>query len=312
MEGIDGIDLSDDDASALAAKRLGGTFADVSVATDNGDFTRDHNVEGTIQSVDKGVAATVEVVELSFGDRVIHIEGGNEKFSDLLQFVEAVNTRSGFLGDAFPLLDESMENIGMFGMNLFEKVFDDFFFLARAGCVDPTVAVFEFITFVKEESDVASVIDDELGSESLGVEDGFPSAVPVLLKSFPFPSENGNTRCGDGGGRLILGGENIAARPTNIGPELDERFDQNSSLNRHVEGARDANTGEGLALGILFANGHETGHFLFCDLNFFASEFSQGNIFDFVFGGGFRGFGYFCFWFEGCSGHGEDLLLGLI
>lgn len=38
LEGIDGIDLSDDDASALAAKRLGGTFADVSVATDNGDF----------------------------------------------------------------------------------------------------------------------------------------------------------------------------------------------------------------------------------------------------------------------------------
>ena len=171
------------------------------------------------------MAATVEIVELSFGDRVIYIEGGNEKFPDLLQFVEAVNTRGGFLGDAFPLLDEGMENIGMFRMNLLQKIFDDLLLFARAGGIDPTIAVFEFITFVQEKGDIAPVIDDELGSKTLGVEDRFPSTVPVLLERFPFPSENGDARSGDGGGRLVLGGEDIAARPANVGPELDKCFD---------------------------------------------------------------------------------------
>ena len=40
-------------------------------------------------------------------------------------------------------------------MNLFEKIFDDLFFFAGAGGIDPTIAVFEFISFVKEEGDIA-------------------------------------------------------------------------------------------------------------------------------------------------------------
>ena len=111
----------------------------------------------------------------------------------------------GFFGYAFPLFDKGMENIGMFGMNLFEKVFNDLFLFAGAGGIDPTIAVFEFISFVKEESDVAPVINDELGSKALGVDDGFPSAVPVLLESFTFPSEDGDTCCCNGGRGLVLG-----------------------------------------------------------------------------------------------------------
>ena len=78
-----------------------------------------------------------------------------------------------------------------------------------------------------------------------------------------------------------------------------------------MQGARDANTGEGFALGILFADGHETGHFLFRDLDFFPSEFRQRDILHFVFGGGFGCFGCFGFWFEGGSGHGGVLLVGV-
>ena len=135
-----------------------------------------------------------------------------------------------------------MENIGMFSMNLFEKVFNDLFLFAGAGGIDPTIAVFEFISFVKEEGDVAPVIDDELGSKALGVDDGFPRAIPVLLESFTFPSEDGNAGSCNRSGGLILGRENIATGPPNIGSEGNESFDEDCGLNRHMQGTSYADT----------------------------------------------------------------------
>ncbi len=38
LEGVDRIDLGDDDSGALAAEGLGGAFAYVSIAADDGDF----------------------------------------------------------------------------------------------------------------------------------------------------------------------------------------------------------------------------------------------------------------------------------
>jgi hypothetical protein len=45
LEGVDGIDLGDDDARALAAQRLRAALADVAVAADDGDLAGDHDVE---------------------------------------------------------------------------------------------------------------------------------------------------------------------------------------------------------------------------------------------------------------------------
>ena len=39
LEGVDGIDLRDDDACSLSAKGLGAPLADIAVAADNGDLT---------------------------------------------------------------------------------------------------------------------------------------------------------------------------------------------------------------------------------------------------------------------------------
>lgn len=68
LEGVDRIDLGDDDARALATEGLGGAFADVAIATDDSDFARDHDIESAIETIDEGVTATVEVIELGFGD----------------------------------------------------------------------------------------------------------------------------------------------------------------------------------------------------------------------------------------------------
>jgi len=70
-----------------------------------------------------------------------------------------------------------------------------------------------------------------------------------------------------------------------------------------VQGAGHADTGEGLVLGILLTDGHQTGHFLFSDLNFFAAEFGEGEVLDLeVAGLGAAGFGGFRG--EGGGAHG--------
>ena len=52
LQSVDGIDLGDDDARALAAQRLRATFADVAVTTNYGDLAGKHHIERAIQSVD--------------------------------------------------------------------------------------------------------------------------------------------------------------------------------------------------------------------------------------------------------------------
>lgn len=77
LESIDRIDFGHDHAGSLASQGLGGTFSDIAVSTYHSHFTRDHHIEGTIQSVDKGVTTAVQVVELRFGDGIIDVECGN-------------------------------------------------------------------------------------------------------------------------------------------------------------------------------------------------------------------------------------------
>ena len=278
LEGVDGIDFGNDDAGTLAAERLGRAFADVAIAADDSDFARDHNVEGAVESVDEGVTATVEVVELGLGDRVVDVESGDEKFADLLQFIEAMDSSGSFLGYAFPLFDHFVENSWRFGVNFFKKVFNDLLFFAGAGGIDPAVAVFEFIAFVKEEGDVAPVIDDELRAFALGVDDRLPGAVPVLLEGFALPSEDGNASGCDGGSGLILSGENIATGPADISAKGDESLDEDSGLDGHVKGTSHTDASERLGFGMLVADRHQSGHFLLGDNDFFATELGEGDI----------------------------------
>ena len=189
-----------------------------------------------------------------------------------------MNSGGGFLGYALPLFDHFMKNGGGFGVNFFKKILNDLFFFARAGGIDPAVSVFELIAFVEEESDVAPVIDDELRAFSLGVDDGFPGAIPVLLEGFALPSEDGNASRGDGGGGLILSRENIATGPTDIGSEGDKGFNEHSGLDGHMEGASHTDASEGLGFGMLVTDRHQPGHFLFGDDDFLATESSERDI----------------------------------
>ena len=51
----------------------------------------------------------------------------------------------------------------------------------------------------------------------------------------------------DRGGGVVLGGEDVAGGPADLGAERDQRLDEHGGLDRHVQRAGDAGAGERLA-----------------------------------------------------------------
>src|SRR5205823_6175050 len=64
LQGVDRIDLCNDDARSKAAQRVRTALAHVAVAAYHADFARNHHVGGPLDAIGQGLAATVEVVEL--------------------------------------------------------------------------------------------------------------------------------------------------------------------------------------------------------------------------------------------------------
>ena len=74
LQGADRVDLCDPHCGPEASQGLGATLAHVSVAQDERDLARDHDVGGPLDAVHEGFAAPVEVVEFRFGNTVIDID----------------------------------------------------------------------------------------------------------------------------------------------------------------------------------------------------------------------------------------------
>ena len=55
-------------------------------------------------------------------------------------------------------------------------------------------------------------------------------------------------------------------------PKFHQGLDQNRSLNRHVQGAGDAGTLEGLLAAVLLTQRHQTGHLGLGDVELLATE----------------------------------------
>jgi len=97
LEGVDGVNLCDDDTAAEATERLGAALADITVSGDDSDLTAQHDVGGALDSVDEGFTATVQVVELGLGHTVVDVDGWNLKLSLLEHFVQVVDSGGGLL-----------------------------------------------------------------------------------------------------------------------------------------------------------------------------------------------------------------------
>lgn len=107
---------------------------------------------------------------------------------------------------------------------------------------------------------------------------------PVFVEGFALLGEDGRAARGDRGGGVVLRREDVAARPTHFGAEGEKGFDQNGRLNGHVKRPGNAGALERLRGGVLTADGHETGHFHFGNLNFLTAPVGKTEVRD----GGFN------------------------
>lgn len=255
LEGVDGVNLSDENAGTHAVQGLSATLSDVTVAGNNGDLSSDHDIGSTLDTVNERLTATVQVVEFRLGDGVIDVDGRDEQLAILEHFVQVVNTSGSLLRETVAALEH-----------------------LRVLAVDKRGQI---TTVIKDKVELLSILE----SAELLLQ-----APVVLLFGLTLPGKDRDTGSGNGSGSMILGGEDVAAGPGDLGSESSQGFDKDSSLDGHVETTRNASTLQGLISSILAADGHETRHLNLGEFNLAAPEGSQGDVCDLeLVGGGSHG-----------------------
>ena len=83
-----------------------------------------------------------------------------------------------------------------------------------------------------------------------------------------------------GRGGVILGREDVARDPADVGAELGQRLDEHGRLNRHVQAAHDPGAGERTLALVALAQRHQAGHFLLGQPHFLAAELGQRQVLD--------------------------------
>lgn len=105
LQGVDGVNLRDKDASTHAVQSLSAALADITVSSNNANLAGNHDISGTLDAVNERFTAAVQVVELGLGDRVVDVDGGDEQLALLEHLVEVVDTGGGLLGEAIAALE---------------------------------------------------------------------------------------------------------------------------------------------------------------------------------------------------------------
>ncbi len=172
------------------------------------------------------MTATVLVVVLALGDRVVDVDRRDLQGAFLQHVLQTVYTGGGFFGDAV----DALQNLR--------------------------------VLVVQDLGQVAAVVEDHVGVPRLAVlEDGLLDAPLVLFFSFAFPGEHRDAGGGDGGSGLILSGEDITAGPAYFGAKGGQRLDQHGGLDGHVNAAEDLCAFQRLLAGVLVAQSHQGRHF---------------------------------------------------
>jgi len=203
------------------------------------------------------------VVELGLGNRVVDVDGGDLELAVTEELVKVVDTGGGLLRDTLAVL----EVLG--------------------------------VLVVDKRGKVSSVVEDQV--EGLALWEGSEGLLDtplVLLLGLTLPGKDGDTGSGNSSGGVVLGGEDVARRPGDLGTESSEGLDEDSGLdgpglsvrlidmathcNLHVETSDDPGALEDLLLGVLLTEVHESGHLSLSELDLLAAEGGEGDVSDFV------------------------------
>lgn len=197
LESVDGINLSDDDTGTHAVESLGATLTDITETSNDGNLASNHDIGSTLDTVNEGLTAAVQVVELGLGDGVVDVDGRDKEAVLLVleHTVEVVDTSGGLLRD--------------------------------------TVAVLEHlrVLLVDKGSEVTTVVEDQV--EVLAILEGSElllQAPVVLLLGLALPGKDRYAGSSNGSSGVVLGGEDVAGGPGKLSSEGLEGLDEDSSL----------------------------------------------------------------------------------
>ena len=283
LQGADRVDLGDDHAGALAAQRRGAALADVAVAADHRDLAADHHVGAAVDAVDQRVAAAVEVVELRLGDRVVDVDRREEQVVGLGQLVEPVDAGGRLLGDALDARGHVGPALRVLAERALQGLEDDLELarLRRLGIGDGA-GLLELDPLVDEQRRVAAVVEDHVRALAVGPEQRLLGAPPVLLERLALPGVDRHAGGGDRGGGVVLGREDVAARPAHLGAERRQRLDQHRRLHRHVQRAGDPGALQRLRSAELLARLHQARHLDLGEPDLLAPEIGEADVGDLV------------------------------
>ncbi len=238
------------------------------------------------------MAPAVLVVELRLGDGVVHVDRREQEDAVALHLVQAVDAGGGLLGDAADLGGQLGPLLGAVRDGAVQEFEDDAVLVGLGGVQGGDLAgLLVLDALVDEEGGVAAVVQDHVGAAGGAVRPGqrLLGAPPVLVQRLALPGVDGDAAgvvggavgaYGDGGGGVVLGGEDVAGGPADLGAQGDEGLDEDGGLHGHVQGAGDAGAGEGLGLGVLLADGHQAGHLVLGEGDLLAAELGQGEVGD--------------------------------
>jgi len=282
LESVDWVDLGDKNTSSVRPQSLSAlesdhknglsfrrwelmtyTLSDITVASNDGDLSSKHDVGSTLNTIDKGLAASVVVVELALGDGVVDIDSSDLELALPVHTVKVVDTGGG----------------------LFRET------------PDPREELWVFLVNVGGE--VTTIIENQVQRLATGEAlDGLINTPDVFLLGLTLPGEDGDAGGGNGGCGVILGGEDVlkggsgpgstadtrrerktyAGRPGNLGTESSEGLDQDGGLDGHVQASSDTSALERLGSGVLLPHVHETWHLMFGDFDLLATKGGKGDI----------------------------------
>ena len=82
------------------------SLANVTETSNDGNLTSKHDIGSALDTIDKGFTATIVVVELGLGHRVVNVDGGNLEFALTEGLVQVVNTGGGLLRNTLDIYDK--------------------------------------------------------------------------------------------------------------------------------------------------------------------------------------------------------------
>lgn len=104
LQSVDRVDLRDDDTGTHRTQSVSTTLTNITETSDDGGLTSDHDIGGSLDTIDQRLTATVQVVELGLGNGVVDVDSWDLQLTLLERLVQVVDTSGGLLGQTVAVL----------------------------------------------------------------------------------------------------------------------------------------------------------------------------------------------------------------